>query len=90
MPDTTARSLVGWSQDEVAHKAGLTKLTVSAFERGGAMRINNNDKLQEALEVAGVVFIEDGENSKTGGAVAMPPVGLCPYKLKFMIARCDK
>lgn len=64
-----ARSLLGWSQTDLMKAAGLTQATLSAFEKGsGAMRTNNNERLQEALEGAGVVFIEDGETSKAGGA----------------------
>ena len=63
-----ARGLLEWSQGDLANKSGLTKLTVSAFERGGAMRTNNNALLEMAFEDGGVEFITENEASKSGGA----------------------
>lgn len=63
-----ARGLLGWSQGELADNAGLTKLTISSFERGGAMRANNNELLEMAFDDGGVMFVDDGETSKAGGA----------------------
>lgn len=63
-----ARGLLEWSQGDLADKSGLTKLTVSAFERGGAMRANNNALLEMAFEDGGVQFITENEVSRNGGA----------------------
>jgi transcriptional regulator with XRE-family HTH domain len=61
-----ARGLLGWSQSELAFRAGLSVPTVRRVEAGSGPRVSDEarEKLQQALEAAGIEFIE--ENS--GGA----------------------
>jgi DNA-binding XRE family transcriptional regulator len=50
-----ARALLGWSQDELARNAGISRSSVAQFElelRQG----QNRDQLQIALEDAGIEF----------------------------------
>lgn len=58
-----ARSLLGWSQMELAYRAGVSNPFVSRFERLETVgRPANLQKLAEALCTAGVTFdtAEDG------------------------------
>jgi transcriptional regulator with XRE-family HTH domain len=56
-----ARGLLGWSQSRLAARAGLSLPTVKRVE--GALGVPVSDdarkKLQEALESAGVEFIDE-------------------------------
>ena len=58
-----ARSLLGWSQTELAERAGLSLPTVKRVERESGSGPNVSDeareKLRKALENAGVVFIAE-------------------------------
>ena len=56
-----ARGLLGWSQSELARRAGLSLPTVKRFETQSGIRVSNDaqTKLQNALEAAGVSFIEE-------------------------------
>ncbi|MHC2108356.1 helix-turn-helix domain-containing protein [Methylobacterium sp. CM6246] len=57
-----ARALLGWSQGDLATKSGVSKPTVARLETadgdlGGYA--DTRDKLLQAFEVAGVIFIEE-------------------------------
>src|SRR5882672_6527120 len=56
-----ARGLLGWSQTELALRAGLSLPTVKRLEAGFGPRVSDEAraKLQRALEAAGIEFIED-------------------------------
>ena len=56
-----ARGLLGWSQTELALRAGLSLPTVKRLEGGFGPRVSNDarTKLQKALEAAGVEFIDE-------------------------------
>ena len=56
-----ARGLLGWSQTELARKAGLSLPTVKRVEAGTGPRVSENarERLQRALESGGVEFIEE-------------------------------
>jgi transcriptional regulator with XRE-family HTH domain len=58
-----ARSLLGWSQTELAERAGLSLPTVKRVEResGDGPNVSDGarDKLRKALEKAGVEFIAE-------------------------------
>jgi transcriptional regulator with XRE-family HTH domain len=55
-----ARGLLGWSQTDLALRAGLSLPTVKRVE-AGSPRVSDDArvKLQRALEVAGIVFIDE-------------------------------
>ena len=55
-----ARAAVGWGVRELAEKAGVTANTVTRIENGADAKQSTMDRLQHALEIAGVEFI--GEN----------------------------
>jgi transcriptional regulator with XRE-family HTH domain len=56
-----ARGLVGWSQSKLAARAGLSLPTVKRVEAGFGARVSDDarNKLQRALESAGVEFINE-------------------------------
>jgi transcriptional regulator with XRE-family HTH domain len=56
-----ARGLLGWSQSELAARAGLSLPTVKRFEAGFGPRVSDEarGKLQRAIEAAGIEFIEE-------------------------------
>ncbi|CAN5192089.1 helix-turn-helix transcriptional regulator [soil metagenome] len=69
-----ARALLGWSQTELAEKAGVSLPTVKRAERaegGPAVSDDVITKLQLALERAGVEFI--AENGGGAGARMRKP-----------------
>jgi transcriptional regulator with XRE-family HTH domain len=60
------RALLGWSQGELAGKAGIATSTLADFERGQRSPVPNNlEAIKSALEGAGISF-------PAGGAVAGP------------------
>jgi transcriptional regulator with XRE-family HTH domain len=57
-----ARGLLGWSQTELADKAGLSLPTIKRMERedgGRAVSDNAKERVRTALEKAGVEFIAE-------------------------------
>lgn len=56
-----ARSLLSWSQQDLASKAGVAISTVADFERGQRSPVPNNAlAIRQALETAGILFTETG------------------------------
>ncbi|MDQ1835538.1 helix-turn-helix domain-containing protein, partial [Massilia scottii] len=56
-----ARSLLGWSQQDLATRAGVAVSTVSDFERGQRSPVPNNAlAIRRTLETAGIMFTETG------------------------------
>lgn len=54
------RALLGWSQRDLAEKAHLGESTVRNFEKGrGAQTFNNVLAMRMAMEIAGVLFLDD-------------------------------
>ncbi len=64
-----ARSLIGWSQNELANASGVAIATIKRMEGGRGLAktaAENGWKVQKALEDAGVVFIDQSEDSGPG------------------------
>ena len=55
------RAAVGWSVRELARIAGVTPNTISRIENGGDALASTLERLQTALEDAGVIFIDADE-----------------------------
>ena len=54
-----ARALLGWTQDEVTAKAGVTHRTLSLFESGlRSPHQRTLMKIKTAFEEGGVVFVD--------------------------------
>ncbi len=54
-----ARAAVGWGVRELAKKAGVTANTVTRIENGADAKQSTMDRLQDALEAAGIEFIQE-------------------------------
>jgi transcriptional regulator with XRE-family HTH domain len=54
-----ARAALGWGVRELAAQAGVTANTVTRIENGADAKQSTMDRLQHALEDAGVDFIEE-------------------------------
>jgi DNA-binding XRE family transcriptional regulator len=56
-----ARGLLGWSQSELAARAGLSLPTVKRLETGVGARVSDEarSRIQRALEAAGIIFISE-------------------------------
>jgi transcriptional regulator with XRE-family HTH domain len=54
-----ARVAVGWGVRELAKKASVTANTVTRIENGADAKQSTLDRLQQALEAAGVEFIDE-------------------------------
>jgi transcriptional regulator with XRE-family HTH domain len=54
-----ARAAVGWGVRELAKKAGVTANTVTRIEHGADAKQSTIDRLQHALEAAGIEFIQE-------------------------------
>jgi transcriptional regulator with XRE-family HTH domain len=54
-----ARAAVGWGVRELAKKAGVTANTVTRIENGADAMQSTMNRLQQALEGAGVEFIDE-------------------------------
>jgi transcriptional regulator with XRE-family HTH domain len=54
-----ARGLLGWSQSELAKRAGLSLPTVKRVEAGRGPRVSEEarGRIQKALEAGGALFI---------------------------------
>jgi DNA-binding transcriptional regulator YiaG len=56
-----ARGWLDWSQDDLASAAHVSLSTVRDFEKGRHIPIANNlAAMKAALEVQGIVFVDDG------------------------------
>ncbi|MEO7863837.1 MAG: helix-turn-helix domain-containing protein [Nitrospirales bacterium] len=64
-----ARSLLGWSQAELAKKAGVAHMTIRRFEaHDGPVsgNISSLTRVQDAFEKAGIEFIPPDEGGSFG------------------------
>jgi transcriptional regulator with XRE-family HTH domain len=61
-----ARALIGWSQQDLATRAGVGIMTIHQLEKDGSQsRRATLEVVQRALETAGIEFIE--ENGRGAG-----------------------
>ena len=60
------RAAVGWSVRELARNAEVTPNTISRIENGGDALASTLERLQTALENAGIFFIDQNEDAGPG------------------------
>ena len=74
-----ARAAVGWGVRELAEEAGVTANTVTRIENGADAKQSTIDRLQRALEAAGVEFTNGKQPgvrlAKTPAAASAEPGG---------------
>ena len=59
----SGRTLLGWSQAELAEKAGVARPTVARIESLQMLpRLDTAGKLKQALRVGGVIFHDDNDS----------------------------
>ncbi len=61
-----ARAAVGWGVRDLAENANINPNTVSRIENGGDALASTLDRIQAALEGAGVIFIDRNEDGGPG------------------------
>ena len=62
------RALTGWSQADLERESSVAKKTIADFERGARTPYDRTlSAIRAALESAGIVFIDDGAASESGG-----------------------
>jgi transcriptional regulator with XRE-family HTH domain len=62
-----ARALLGWTQAELAAAAGIGVVAVKLFEGGRSdPRSSTVAKIEHALDAAGIIFFDAGENRDGG------------------------
>lgn len=69
-----ARALLGWSQDDLSARSGVSKPTIARLELGAgelAGYASTRDKVLTALEAAGVAFLADGATVDGGPGVRL-------------------
>lgn len=65
-----ARSLLGWSQDQLSTSSKVAKATIANFEAGKRSPYDRTLlDIKETLEAAGILFVAAGENSTAGDGV---------------------
>ena len=63
-----ARAWLGWSQDELALKSGVSKHSIARYEQGRSLAYDGTlAKLKIALEAAGIRFQFDGARKGISG-----------------------
>jgi transcriptional regulator with XRE-family HTH domain len=73
-----ARSLLGWSQADLAKKADVSQMTVKRFEaKNGPVTgtIASLSRIQNALESSGLQFIPPDELGSFGVRLKLPKKG---------------
>ena len=67
-----ARALVGWSQMDLAQASGISQVAIKNLERGATdPRASTLTSIQDALDQAGVMFLEPGDTRDGGLGVRL-------------------
>ena len=67
-----ARSLIGWTQAELAKHSGVSEVSIKNIERGATdPRSGTLTKMQDAFRKGGVVFLDAGDMRPGGQGVRM-------------------
>jgi transcriptional regulator with XRE-family HTH domain len=67
-----ARGLLGWTQAALAKAASLSEVAVKNLERGRTdPRVSTLTAIQEAVDRAGLVFLDPGDTRNGGSGVRL-------------------
>lgn len=67
-----ARAILNWNQSELAERSGVALISIKNLERGAVdARSSTLQKIREAFEVGGVLFLEAGTNRDGGPGVRL-------------------
>jgi transcriptional regulator with XRE-family HTH domain len=76
-----ARALLGWSQRELAQRAGVAQSTIADYERGFQPIQNNLQAMLKSLQKEGIGFSEDGGvRGNPPGRSPTLPKGWTPFR----------
>lgn len=65
-----ARALLNWTMGDLSERAGVSLASIKNIERGATdPRASTLRALQEALEAAGIVFVDEGDTRPAGKGV---------------------
>lgn len=69
-----AKAMLGWSSEDVAKRAGLSRNTVQAMQAKDnlGIRLQTTRAVRQVLEEAGIKFIKDRE-TRAVGVMMLPP-----------------
>jgi transcriptional regulator with XRE-family HTH domain len=68
------RALLGWKQTDLASAAGLALIVIKNIERGATdPRVSTINRIQEAFDRAGLVFLDDGDMRDGGPGTGRRP-----------------
>lgn len=67
-----ARAILNWHQSELASRSGVSLVSIKNLERGAVdARSSTLQKIRDAFEDGGVVFLEGGVNRDGGPGVRL-------------------
>ena len=67
-----ARALIGWTQTDLAQASGISQVAIKNLERGATdPRASTLTSIQDALNQAGVMFLEPGDTRDGGVGVRL-------------------
>jgi transcriptional regulator with XRE-family HTH domain len=67
-----ARALIGWTQIDLAQASGISQVAIKNLERGVTdPRVSTLISIQDALDQAGVMFLEPGDTRDGGAGVRL-------------------
>jgi transcriptional regulator with XRE-family HTH domain len=67
-----ARALIGWTQTDLAQASGISQVAIKNLERGATdPRASTLTSIQDALDQAGVMFLEPGDTRDGGVGVRL-------------------
>ena len=66
-----ARTALGWGVRDLAVAAKVSADTVARLERGEDLKTRTVEAIRIAMEAAGVVFLDDGEDAPGGPGVRL-------------------
>jgi predicted transcriptional regulator len=67
-----ARALIGWTQTDLAQASGISQVAIKNLERGATdPRASTLTSIQDALDQAGVMFLEPGDIRDGGVGVRL-------------------
>lgn len=80
-----ARALLGWSQDDLAKKSGLSEMAIKNLERGAVdPRVSTMTNVIQAFEHAGIEFLNsEGTGLRTRSAAALALHNTASYLRKL-------
>ena len=66
-----ARAALKWSTQKLAENADIGANTINRFEDGQDARLSSVEKMKAALELAGIIFLGDGQSVDGGPGVRL-------------------